>query len=745
MKFNANQAKPSFGFAVLTGLLLVFSSATVFGQNKAVHKFKKAKSFVTESLVFSGPTRALYEKSGVSSSEDLRQRRPRQQRVPTQFEIVSQPGVKIFVNRDAWYRVSAAQLTGAGFDVNSDRTRWRLVANGEETPIKVNADGSFEFYGRGVDTPVTDATVYYLVTTRSEGLRITELNNGNPGQNADAEFFQVRAERKDRTLYSTKILNGEEENWYGPVINSTGASLDIDLDNLSATGQASLEVRLQGATYTNHVVSVRINGYDLGMADFDNMAHHTQTFDVPLTELSEGVNQVTLQAFGAGNDVSFLDAVSLSFPRSYRAMDNRLHFSVPAGQTARVSGFTDSSIKIFEISDGQEQRQLMVDQEAEGQTYGFRLAASNYEREFVAVTDTSPETPERVEANIPSALHKRSNQAEFVIIAPASLAAPAQRLADRRNAQGLETKVVLAENVADAFGYGAATPEAVKNFLEYAGSFWKVTPGYVLLFGDASYDMRNYLGGENRNLVPTKLIETFDMETSSDGWMVDFDLDGVENLSIGRIPAADADEADRAVDKIIRYETDTTVYPKSAVLVADNYFEILNGALQDLLPADVASEKINRWEISDTEMRQQIMDNVNQNPMFVSYLGHGTTGAWVSGNIFTSAQARSLTNQKLSFYMLMTCLNGYMHHASYSSLAENLVMADNGAIAAWASSGSTYASGQIEMGQEVVRLAFAAGPPARIGDIVRTAKQLSGDWDARRTWQLIGDPTLVIR
>jgi hypothetical protein len=82
--------------------------------------------------------------------------------------------------------------------------------------------------------------------------------------------------------------------------------------------------------------------------------------------------------------------------------------------------------------------------------------------------------------------------------------------------------------------------------------------------------------------------------------------------------------------------------------------------------------------------------------------------------------ASSLTNDKLSFYLLMTCLNGYSQDPTRDSLAESLVKAQNGAIAAWASSGSTYASGQTEMSRDVV-------------------------WDARRTWQLFGDPTVVIR
>ena len=90
----------------------------------------------------------------------------------------------------------------------------------------------------------------------------------------------------------------------------------------------------------------------------------------------------------------------------------------------------------------------------------------------------------------------------------------------------------------------------------------------------------------------------------------------------------------------------------------------------------------------------------------------------------------------------MTCLNGYTHDATRDSLAEQLVKAPNAAIVTWASTGSTYASGQISMSQDVVSRTFTGNE--RIGDIVRQAKHTSADMDARRTWQLIGDPTIVV-
>jgi len=53
---------------------------------------------------------------------------------------------------------------------------------------------------------------------------------------------------------------------------------------------------------------------------------------------------------------------------------------------------------------------------------------------------------------------------------------------------------------------------------------------------------------------------------------------------------------------------------------------------------------------------------------------------------------------------------------------------------------------QFEISQAFTRLVFKqAGKSARIGDVVKSAKQSTVDADVRRTWQLVGDPTVFVR
>lgn len=73
--------------------------------------------------------------------------------ITTHRWVVSQPGAKIGVRQEGFYRVTRAQLQAVGFNVASDSTKWRLFAEGVEQSIIVGAgDQYIEFYGKGIDT-----------------------------------------------------------------------------------------------------------------------------------------------------------------------------------------------------------------------------------------------------------------------------------------------------------------------------------------------------------------------------------------------------------------------------------------------------------------------------------------------------------------------------------------------------------------------------------------------------------------
>ena len=665
-----------------------------------------------------------------------------------QQQIAALGGAKIFVNHDGWYRVSVQQLQAAGFDTNSNPQRWQLFADGGEIPFKLNSDRSIEFFGHGLDTQLTDKQAYYLISGQANGLRIGAVEGGGAGEQADAESFSVTVERKDRALYVSALRNGEDENWFGAaVIPNQQTVQTLNAVNVKTDASAHLSVKLQGVVLVSHLVNVKINDTDLGVVTFGNYENKQFDFDVPANALREGVNSVYLQAVGASNDASLVDTIRLSYRRGYTTNNNRLRFTVPAAQSVRVNGFNDANISVFELRGGIVRQQIFGSPKNVENNYGFSLSAANYDREMIAVADSTVETAS-VERNAPSTWNRTDNQANFVIITSGELRESADNLAAMREAQGLKTKVVLVDDLFDEFTYGRRDPEAIRSFLRTATTRWRTQPQYALLFGDSSYDSRNNLGlTVTRDIVPTKLVDTAYMETSSDAWLADFDYDGAEDIALGRLPVGDAAEAAAAVEKLARFDAQGVRQENRDVFIADSGFDSYNAALQTLLPRSISSVRIDRGTLSDAETHRRITEQLDDNPLLVTYTGHGSQTVWATTGVFRNEDAAELVNTQLSFYLVMNCLNGYTHQPTGDSLGESLIRASNGAIAVWTSSGITQSDKQSVISQAFTTHAFAAtvGEKPRLGDVVKAAKRASDDTDVRRTWQLLGDPTLFIK
>jgi hypothetical protein len=316
------------------------------------------------------------------------------------------------------------------------------------------------------------------------------------------------------------------------------------------------------------------------------------------------------------------------------------------------------------------------------------------------------------------------------------------------------------EDVYDEFSFGEHGPEAIRNFLNHAATHWNsgtgtlTPPRYVVFVGDSSYDARDYANFGHYDFVPTKLIDATYNETVSDDWLTDFDEDGYAEIPVGRIPVRTAAEADLVVSKIINYVPANV--PQTALLVADDPgtppvwdFESGNDNVQALLlPAGMTVQRVNvRTEPSTAQATADISNGINQGRAIVNYSGHGNVNVWASSVVFTTGNASALSNgmNKLTFVIVMDCLNGYFQDPGLQSLSEAFLKAPNGgAVAAFASSGLTTTYGQRQMELELYRQLYGSQPIA-VGDAIKIAKAASYDIDVRRTWIFFGDPSMKIR
>jgi len=142
-----------------------------------------------------------------------------------------------------------------------------------------------------------------------------------------------------------------------------------------------------------------------------------------------------------------------------------------------------------------------------------------------------------------------------------------------------------------------------------------------------------------------------------------------------------------------------------------------------------------------------LFEAINRGQTVVNYTGHGSVDLWRAG-LLTNDDVPLLANRDhLSLFILMTCLNGYSHDPALDSLGKALLKAEQGgAIAVWSSSGMTDPDDQVAMNRELYRLLFAGRTESMtIGELTARAKASIANEDIRRTWILLGDPTMKIR
>jgi hypothetical protein len=679
-------------------------------------------------------------------------------------------GVKFNVNRNGWYRITQPELIAAGLGSNVNASHLQLYAGGVEVPMKVSGNGQqltandvIEFNGATADLPSDGTQTYYLVEGQGYGKRIMKFVEKDapplppPGGPAS---FAYTLERKERLTYFPGLNNGAGDNFFGQIITNDSSSTVQETLNVkhpyaeAASGaQAQLEVSLQGVTSGSHQVRVLFNGTDAGVINFAGTDHILQAFYVPASSVREGDNVIQLSSLGGNTDISLADTVRLTYAHAYLADNDALSISVGSQDTVRVKGFTNGSVRVLDITDPDNSQELtpVITAQPDGSysadTQVIRADSEN-PHTLQIFADNVAAHPDSLRNSNPTHWAAEDAGADFLIIAHRSLMGSVQPLADLRRSQGMAVDVIDVEDLYDEFSFGAHSPEAIHEFIRRASNSWKVTPRYVLLVGDATYDPRNYLGQGANDMVPTKLLWATDMKTASDDWMADMDGDSVPELAVGRLPVRTASEASILVSKIVNYVPGQSA--QGALLVADHAggidFEGASSSLGQQLPASVPVQVVNRGTQDANTVRSQIIGNLNQGPQVVNYFGHGSVGLWTGAGLLTTGDAANLQNgNRLPLFTMMTCLNGYFHDVSGDSLAEALLKAQNGgAVAVWASSGQTSMEGQIEAAQSLYQLLFGA-QPITLGDAVRGAKSATADQNVRRSWIFFGDPTQRIR
>lgn len=673
-----------------------------------------------------------------------------------QLWVAAQAGVKIGVRSDGFYRVTRAQLETAGFNASGSTANWQLYVNGVEQSINVAANGGYiEFYGRAVDTSEADTQIYYLVAGETAGKRIGTTYRRQIGGRILSNSYAQSVTKKERFVYTSNVLNGDTENFFGSVIGNGGATVSFPLSGIDfSSATTGVDLTIQGLTTTAHQTKILLNGHELGTISFESRNSSKAHYDIPTEYLVEGTNNLQMTALGAG-DITLFDTIKFDFLRKYQADGNAVTFYTPNYRAVYVDNFSTANVRVFDITYGDGISQIgNLSVEQNNGKYRVYLP-SNRGRVMLAVEDSAILSPATVTANVPSTLTTTNHNADLVIVTYKNWAAQANDWAAYRRAQGFGVEVVNIEDIYDEHNFGATSSLAVRSFLQYAYTNWQTAPKYVLLIGDATYDIKNYFGGGYNSFIPTRLVDTVYTESGSDDALADFNDDGLTEIAIGRIPAKNAAYVTQQLGKVTAFEQSLAqngLEQRGALFASDvpnGYdFASLSDRVRQQLPQSVTSVAVN---LTESDAQSHLLSEMNSGRFIVNYSGHGTTADWSDPNsgFFNKSIAAQLSNNNLSIFTMLTCLNGFFinpnQSASGDGLAETLLTAQKGAVATWASTGLTTPDVQEIMATRFYQQ-LGAGNFTRLGDLIKDAKtEISYGRDVRLSWVLLGDPTLKVR
>jgi hypothetical protein len=684
-----------------------------------------------------------------------------------------------------------------------------------ENPILVmgEEDGTFNdsdyilFYGRSLEGIEFDATqnrlryyinhygydnFYWLTFNKKKGKRIESVvSQATDGLSPEPHFRDMvwMEEERHNILRSGVVWLGNEMRR-----DKNAYSINFEMPGAVMAENAVLRTAIASLGSGQHYFSLYVNGNNIGQFNQWGGSSEIGYESFSITErmyLSQGVlldgdNTVTIN-YNVTSDLlfSYVDYVSLEYNRIFNAVGDQLAFFSPLRTDIirySVDGFSGNDVRVFDVTNIGAVREIVGNFPGSG-TIDFADQSTTVEpKRYIAATPSAYNSIE-VSAISPENIAglRRARDVDYIIITHDDFRQQAEELESLRenwNAkERLETEVVSINDVIKEFGWGLNDPAAIRNFLAYAYDNWGA-PRYVLLFGDGHFDYKDILKQNAPNLIIPYEAGGTSATTSrvTDDWYTYFEgtSSGMQ-MAIGRLVVQTVDEAQNAVWKITKYETEPEYgeWLKTITMVADDEFtddDTGNEAMHTRDAEDIAENyvpdlidvkkiyMIDYPEIKTASItgRQKpaatldLIQQINKGSLIINYLGHGNPDLWAHEQLLLNTRDYDKIDngKRMAMWVAATCEFAWWDQPSSQSFAEDILNApQRGAIAMVASSRLVYASDNAAFNRSLFYNLFkeyeSTGLTKRIGDAVLEAKKTgTGSPVNDEKYNLFGDPAL---
>lgn len=743
--------------------------------------------------------------------------------------------VKIAVEKSGIYKIDVATLKKMGFvgKINTDGIR--LFGNGGgvlptdnssvaaddliENAISLvdGSDGFFDgndyllFYAPGSDqwkfdslsqkfnyskNPYASKAYYYVSVGTIKGKRTTELVAANPANSTVEEFD----DHYHHELDSINFLKSGRE-WYGEELNEQAGVLQknfsISFNGINKTREFSITSEVIGRSAgQSNKITVVANGQPL-------LVHTTQPLvgtlieQVANTSMLSGSGQFNGNKLEIGykfspgsiNAKSWINWFDLFFRRPLDMQGLKQISFRDKGSVAKnaVSTFviknTTQPVSVWQVTNAAAPKIV-------------KLTISNGVASFTTSTDMLQEyiafnQSDLLEPNIIGVVKNQNlhglPQADMLIVTHGSLLAQAERLSVFHKAHdNLKTTVVDINEIYNEFSSGSPDPTAIRNFVKMfydrAGSDITQRPRYLLLFGSASYLLKEN-GANITNKLPSYQSESsLDPLTSyvTDDYFGFLDDDEDINktiilpkldIAIGRIPARNLEQAKTVVDKILAYHSTPALgaWRNKITLVADDedYNIHLNDAeyhgslIEEKAPSlnlkkiylDAYTQESGTGGSRYPAVNNAVNQTINQGTLIWNYAGHGGSIRLAQEAILDKEMIGGWKNEnRLPLFLTATCDFAPFDDPTQVSIGEDLLIGNyTGAIGLLTTTRLVFASSNRIINNNYFRFALQRngnGQFPTLGESLLASKNYtvatSGDYTNARKFILLGDPAMKL-
>ena len=729
---------------------------------------------------------------------------------------------KVAITETGIYKISSSALAEYGIDISSiDPSTIRLfghesgmlpqpnsvprIVDLEELSIWVEGgqDNSFDtqdyiiFHGLGPDLfefdsamqlfkyeqhIYADSAYYFLNFNQEIGKRITEqaeiigmypnITTYNHGYTHELDQYNI-------------LQSGRE--WFGEQFDLTlSQQFATDLDDIVPGSKVTIQSRVMASSAQATNFKVSIDGQLAGEQPINAVPQSTYAvkglinddiFEISLSSLNTPpltVDYTYEKQSGAG----YLDYFVISALRNLSYSNEPLSFL--------SSQSTVNSISTFVIADGTNNLTLWDITDASGavelpyEISNSRLLFNDNSTTLrnYCLFDKNTTLPEPIFINkVPNQNLHGISSVDFLIVTHPDFLSAANRLAELRASEGINTSIATTTEVYNEFSAGkpdiTAIRDLAKNLYENAGL------QHLLIVGKGTYDNKNFLEHnlsfipiyESRNsLHPLSTYGSDDylgfLEDSEGEWIENNSGDHTLDIGVGRFPVKNLLEANNIIDKLEDYKSSEAIggWRKDVTFVAeDGDFNIHQrdaDRLATLIDSTYANFNTNKIYIDAypieinpgykraPEVNEEISNAIETGTLIMNYTGHGNEVQWANTRVFDKNMIESLTNDNhYPLFVTATCEFGRHDDPKRISGAEDLVAKANaGAIAMITTSRPVFSSSNYTLNLAFYNQVFetSGGLYAQLGDIFESTKNNSLNGVLNRNFSLLGDPSMKL-